>query len=193
MRNMITINEPEGKELERRVRAKTVAVRERQRAQIVGLAIGGMKQGQIAAEVGVSRVTVRKPLQNSPPAAASHPRSPRERSSPATEVSNLPRRASFNRMAIIFLLPSSSSVKNLALTTPPPRCFASLRPAPRTLASPTRPSTISAPVDRGSRPCKRGFRSVEWGHCGSGKPDHICSKRNNYRQRLGAANAERES
>ena len=77
---------------------------------------------------------MRKPLQNSPPAAASHPRSPRERSSPATEVSNLPRRASFSQTAIIFLAPSSSSVKNLAFTTPPPRCFASLRPAPRTLA-----------------------------------------------------------
>jgi hypothetical protein len=45
--------------------------------------------------------------------------------------------------------------------------------------------------DRGH--CKRGFRSVEWGHCCSGKPDYICSKRNNYRQRLGAANAERKS
>jgi hypothetical protein len=54
MRNMITIKEVEGKELERRVSAKTVAVRERQRAQIVVLAIGGRKQGQIAAEVGVS-------------------------------------------------------------------------------------------------------------------------------------------
>ena len=61
----------------------------------------------------------------------------RERSSPATEAANLRRRASSSRMAIIFLAPSSSSVKNLAFTTPPPRCFASLRPAPRTLASPT--------------------------------------------------------
>lgn len=58
MRNTITIKEAEGKELERRVKAKTVAVRERQRAQIVVLAVRGMKQGQIAAEVGVSRVTV---------------------------------------------------------------------------------------------------------------------------------------
>ena len=58
MRSTIAMKEAEGKELERRVKAKTVAVRERQRAQIVGLAVGGMKQGQIAAEVGVSRVTV---------------------------------------------------------------------------------------------------------------------------------------
>lgn len=58
MRSTITVKEAEGKELERRVKAKTVAVRERQRAQIVLLAVGGMKQGQIAAEVGVSRVTV---------------------------------------------------------------------------------------------------------------------------------------
>ncbi len=58
MRSTITMKEAEGKELERRVKAKTVAVRDRQRAQIVLLAVGGMKQGQIAAEVGVSRVTV---------------------------------------------------------------------------------------------------------------------------------------
>ena len=58
MRNAISIKEAEGKELERRVKAMTVAVRECQRAQIVFLAVDGMKQGQIAAEVGVSRVTV---------------------------------------------------------------------------------------------------------------------------------------
>ena len=115
----------------------------------------------------------------------------RERSSPATEAANLRRRASSSRMAIIFLAPSSSSVKNSAFTTPPPRCFASLRPAPRTLASPTPLYRRQWIGDRGH--CKRGFRSVEWGHCGSGKPDYICSKRNNYRQRLGVANAERKS
>ncbi len=58
MRNTIPIKEAEGKELERRVKAKAVAGRERQRAPIGLLAVGGMTQGQIAAEVGVSRVTV---------------------------------------------------------------------------------------------------------------------------------------
>ena len=44
--------------LERRINATTVAVRDRQRAEIVVLSAAGMSQHQIAARVGVSRVTV---------------------------------------------------------------------------------------------------------------------------------------
>ena len=58
MRRKIIVEEDEAKELERRVKAKTAAVRERQRAQIVLLSACGLKQAQIAAKVGVSRVTV---------------------------------------------------------------------------------------------------------------------------------------
>lgn len=58
MRRKIVLRTEETKELVRRVKAKTAAVRERQRAQIVLLSAGGMKQERIAAESGVSRVTV---------------------------------------------------------------------------------------------------------------------------------------
>ena len=115
----------------------------------------------------------------------------RERSSPATEAANLRRRASSSRMAIIFLAPSSSSVKNSRVHNSSAEVlrFTETGAADASLANPLyRRQWIG---DRGH--CKRGFRSVEWGHCGSGKPDYICSKRNNYRQRLGVANAERKS
>ena len=46
------------REIKRRVRAKVASVRERQRAQIILLASSGMRQKQIADEVGVSRMTV---------------------------------------------------------------------------------------------------------------------------------------
>ena len=58
MRRKIVLQEEEAKELGRRVKAKTATVRERLRAQIVLLSASGMKQERIAAEVGVSRVTV---------------------------------------------------------------------------------------------------------------------------------------
>jgi transposase len=48
----------ERQELERRVRATTIAVRDRQRAEIILLRAEGMTQAQIAARLGVSRVTV---------------------------------------------------------------------------------------------------------------------------------------
>jgi transposase len=58
MGKKIVLQAEEAKELERRVRAKTAAVRDRLRAQIVLLSAGGMKQAQIAAAAGVSRMTV---------------------------------------------------------------------------------------------------------------------------------------
>ena len=58
MRRVITLRAEETQELERRFKARTAAVRERQRAQIVLLAARGVTQDKIAEEVGVSRVTV---------------------------------------------------------------------------------------------------------------------------------------
>lgn len=58
MRSIIIIEAEEAKELERRVKARTAAVRERQRAHMVLLAGRGKKQEEIAQEAGVSRVTV---------------------------------------------------------------------------------------------------------------------------------------
>ena len=54
----IVLEGAERQELERRMRASTIAVRDRQRAEIVVLRADGLKQGQIAARLGVSRVTV---------------------------------------------------------------------------------------------------------------------------------------
>src|SRR5215468_8398470 len=58
-RSKIVLSGEERGELERRINATTVAVRDRQRAQIVVLSAAGMSQHQIAARVGVSRVTVK--------------------------------------------------------------------------------------------------------------------------------------
>jgi transposase len=58
MSKKIVLQEDERKELERRARAKTAAVRERQRAEIVLLSASGMKQEQVSSELGLSRVTV---------------------------------------------------------------------------------------------------------------------------------------
>jgi len=57
-RRKIVLDTEETRELERRIRATTVAVRDRQRAEIVVLSAAGMSQHQIASRVGVSRVTV---------------------------------------------------------------------------------------------------------------------------------------
>jgi hypothetical protein len=54
----IVLDSEEGRELERRINATTVAVRDRQRGEIVVLSAAGMPQDRIAARVGVSRVTV---------------------------------------------------------------------------------------------------------------------------------------
>src|SRR5215831_20537778 len=54
----VVLEAGEKQELERRVRAMTIAVRDRQRAQIILLRAEGVTQGQIAARLGVSRVTV---------------------------------------------------------------------------------------------------------------------------------------
>jgi transposase len=54
----IVLEGAERQELERRMRASTIAVRDRQRAEIVLLRADGLKQGQIAVRLGVSRVTV---------------------------------------------------------------------------------------------------------------------------------------
>jgi Homeodomain-like domain len=54
----IVLDGEESRELHRRIKATTVAVRDRQRAEIIVLGAAGMSQGQIAARVGVSRVTV---------------------------------------------------------------------------------------------------------------------------------------
>jgi len=48
----------ERQELQRRMRATRIAVRDRQRAEIILLRSDGLTQGQIAAQLGVSRVTV---------------------------------------------------------------------------------------------------------------------------------------
>jgi transposase len=57
-RSKIVLSGQESGELERRINASTVAVRDRQRAEIVVLSAAGVPQHQIAARVGVSRVTV---------------------------------------------------------------------------------------------------------------------------------------
>jgi len=57
-RSRIVLSGQESGELERRINASTVAVRDRQRAEIVVLSAAGISQHQIAARVGVSRVTV---------------------------------------------------------------------------------------------------------------------------------------
>ena len=54
----VVLEAAERKELERRVRATTIAVRDRQRAEIIVLRAEGMTQRQIAGRLGVSRVIV---------------------------------------------------------------------------------------------------------------------------------------
>jgi transposase len=54
----IELESEEARELNRRVRASTVSVRERQRAQIILLGAQGHTQQAIGAELGVTRVTV---------------------------------------------------------------------------------------------------------------------------------------
>ena len=56
---MIAFQVEEAKVLERRVKTRTAAVRKRRRAGIVLLAVRGLKQEEIAAEAGVSRMTAR--------------------------------------------------------------------------------------------------------------------------------------
>jgi transposase len=58
IRGPVTLEAGERQELQRRVRATTVAVRDRQRAEIILMRADGMTQGQIAARLGVSRMTV---------------------------------------------------------------------------------------------------------------------------------------
>ena len=57
-RSKIVLDAEERRELERRINATTVAVRDRQRAEIVVLSAAGVRQDRIASRVGVSRVTV---------------------------------------------------------------------------------------------------------------------------------------
>src|SRR5437868_15171211 len=57
-RSKITLDAEERRELQRRIKATTVAVRDRQRAEIIVLSAVGISQDQIASRVGVSRVTV---------------------------------------------------------------------------------------------------------------------------------------
>jgi transposase len=57
-RSRIILDREESRELERRIEAPTVAVRDRQRAEMVVLSAAGVSQDQIASRVGVSRVTV---------------------------------------------------------------------------------------------------------------------------------------
>ena len=54
----IALDPREGRELQRRTRATTIAVRDRQRAEMILLRAAGMTQAQIAVRLGVSRVTV---------------------------------------------------------------------------------------------------------------------------------------
>ena len=58
VRRKITLDGEESRELQRRIKATTVAVRDRQRAEIIVLSAVGISQDQIASRVGVSRVTV---------------------------------------------------------------------------------------------------------------------------------------
>ena len=57
-RSRIVLDAEESAELQRRIKATTVAVRDRQRAEIVVLSAAGVSQTQIALGVGLSRVTV---------------------------------------------------------------------------------------------------------------------------------------
>src|SRR6516165_5521331 len=54
----IALDPRESRELQRRTRATTIAVRDRQRAEMILLRAAGMTQAQIAVRLGVSRVTV---------------------------------------------------------------------------------------------------------------------------------------
>lgn len=56
----VELRGPELSELSRRVKARTVSVRDRQRARIVLLAARGLTQKRIASEVGISRVSVNR-------------------------------------------------------------------------------------------------------------------------------------
>jgi len=58
MRARIELTAEEKRELDKRMRAMTISVRDRRRAQIIVLAAEGRSQQAIAAEVGVTRVTV---------------------------------------------------------------------------------------------------------------------------------------
>jgi len=58
VRSKIALDAAESRELQRRIRATTIAVRDRQRAEIILLRAADMTQAQIAAQLGVSRVTV---------------------------------------------------------------------------------------------------------------------------------------
>ena len=55
---VLDVSEEDREVLVSRVQARTVSVRDRERARIVLLAAGGMPAAQIATEVGVSRPTV---------------------------------------------------------------------------------------------------------------------------------------
>lgn len=57
-RSKIALDAAERQELQRRLRATRIAVRDRQRAEIILLRAQGITQAQIAARLGVSRVTV---------------------------------------------------------------------------------------------------------------------------------------
>lgn len=54
----IALESEEAQELNKRLRASTVSVRDRQRAQIILLAADGLTQERIGETVGVTRVTV---------------------------------------------------------------------------------------------------------------------------------------
>src|SRR6516225_847950 len=56
--NALALEAGERQELQRRMRATTIAVRDRQRAEIILLRAEGMTQEQISTRLGVSRVTV---------------------------------------------------------------------------------------------------------------------------------------
>ena len=58
VRSKIALDPGERQELQRRTRAMTISVRDRQRAEIILLRADGLTQGQIASRLGVSRVTV---------------------------------------------------------------------------------------------------------------------------------------
>ena len=57
-RSVIELRAEEALELNKRVRASTVSVRDRQRARIILLAATGLSQEQVAQQIGVTRVTV---------------------------------------------------------------------------------------------------------------------------------------
>jgi transposase len=58
VRSKIALDSAERQELQRRTRATAIAVRDRQRAEIILLRADGMTQAQVAARLGVSRMTV---------------------------------------------------------------------------------------------------------------------------------------